>query len=86
MSKTSITRLITAVLVAVMAAQVHSTAAAEPKVLSVARAAPFTSLDPAAGFEQTASDITGLVYGNLLSYSYLDRPYKLVPELLATMP
>ena len=79
-------RLIAAALGAVLAAQIHSTAAAEPKVLSQARTGQFTSLDPAAQFEQTASDITGLVYGNLLSYSYLDRPYKLVPELLAAMP
>ncbi len=70
-----------------LSAPLDSAAAAEElKVLTKSRDAPFTSLDPAAQFEETASDLTLILYGTLLSYSYLERPYKLVPELLAKMP
>ncbi len=61
-------------------------ATAEPKVITQARTAQFTSLDPQSQFEQTAADLTLILYNTLLGYSYLERPYKLVPELLAKMP
>jgi len=60
--------------------------AAEVKVLTQARAAPFTSLDPQSAFEQTAADLTLVLYDTLLAYSYLERPYKLEPALLSRMP
>ena len=78
---------IAAILVALgLAAELQPAEAAEPKVLTQARAAPFTSLDPQAQFEQTAADLTLVLYDTLLAYSYLERPYKLEPGLLSRMP
>ena len=57
-----------------------------PKVLSVARTAPFDSLDPQRQFDISSNDIVSMTYNTLLRYSYLERPYKLQPDLLEQMP
>ena len=78
---------IAAVVVALgLAAEPTPAAGAEPKVLTQARRGQFTSLDPQSQFEQTAADLTLVLYDTLLAYSYLERPYKLVPGLLSRMP
>ncbi len=56
------------------------------KVLTVARTAPFDSLDPQRQFDITSSAIVSMTYNTLLRYSYLERPYKLQPDLLEQMP
>ena len=61
-------------------------AAQTPKVLSVARTAPFDSLDPQRQFDIASNDIVSMTYNTLLRYSYLERPYKLTPDLLEQMP
>ena len=57
-----------------------------PKVLSVARTTPFDSLDPQRQFDIASNDIVSMTYSTLLRYSYLERPYKLQPDLLQQMP
>ena len=57
-----------------------------PKVLSVARTVPFDSLDPQRQFDLASNDIVTMTYSSLLRYSYLERPYKLQPDLLEQMP
>ena len=57
-----------------------------PKVLSVARTVPFDSLDPQRQFDIASNDIVSMTYNTLLRYSYLERPYKLTPDLLERMP
>lgn len=57
-----------------------------PKVLSVARTAPFDSLDPQRQFDIASNDIVSMTYNTLLRYSYLERPYRLTPDLLDQMP
>ena len=57
-----------------------------PKVLSVARTVPFDSLDPQRQFDLASNDIVSMTYSSLLRYSYLERPYKLQPDLLEQMP
>ena len=58
----------------------------ELKVLHIPRTAQFESLDPPRQFDQASHDIVDSLYDTLLSYSYLERPYKLEPRLLARMP
>ena len=57
-----------------------------PKVLSVARTTPFDTLDPQRQFDISSNDIVSMTYNALLRYSYLERPYKLQPDLLEQMP
>jgi ABC-type transport system substrate-binding protein len=59
---------------------------AEPKVLHIPRTIQFDSLDPVKGFETAGSEIVLMVYDSLLTYSYLERPYKLAPRLVTAMP
>lgn len=63
-----------------------ATRAQEPSVLTVPRLARFSSLDPARGYDQTVEQVVRQVYSTLMTYSYLERPYKLEPDLLAAMP
>jgi ABC-type transport system substrate-binding protein len=63
-----------------------STWADEPMVLTVPRFAQFDSLDPQRGFDVEGDQVVHNVYSNLLTYSYLERPYKLAPDLLEAMP
>ena len=60
--------------------------AAEPKVLHIPRTGQFDTLDPVKGFEVYGSDILLMVYDSLLTYSYLERPYKLAPRLVVALP
>ena len=50
------------------------------------RGAAHKTLDPAKQFDQASSEIIMNVYDTLLEYHYLERPYRLVPGLLATIP
>lgn len=59
---------------------------ADLKVLNFYRAAGFESLDPVRQFDASSHDIIGMVYSTLLRYAYLERPYKLEPDLLERMP
>jgi len=57
-----------------------------PVVLTVPREGQFETLDPQRSYDGFSYEILRNVYSNLLTYAYLERPYKLVPELLADMP
>jgi len=61
-------------------------AAAAPSVLTVLRVAKFDSLDPPRQFDFYSDQVLRQVYSTLLTYSYLERPYKLEPDLLEAMP
>jgi len=60
--------------------------AAEPAVLAVARVAQFDTLDPQRQFDFYSDQVLRQVYSTLLTYAYLERPYKLEPDLLEAMP
>ena len=60
--------------------------AQEPTVLTVPRVAQFSSLDPVRGYDQTVEQVARQVYSTLMTYAYLERPYKLEPDLLQAMP
>ncbi len=60
--------------------------AQEPKVLNYARTGQFESLDPPRQFDSESHDVISMVYSTLLRYAYLERPYKLEPDLLERMP
>ncbi len=61
-------------------------AAQEPSVLTVARIGQFDTLDPQRGFDRDTDQVVHQVYSGLLTYAYLERPYKLEPDLLESMP
>ena len=63
-----------------------SALAQDAKVLSIARRAQFETLDPARVQDTASTDIIGLVYSSLVQIAYLERPFKLEPDLLARMP
>lgn len=67
-------------------ASTDGNAAPAKKVFNIARTSAYKSLDPAGQFDQASSNIIEAVYDRLLTYSYLERPYKLVPMLLTKMP
>ena len=75
-------------LAALLTAGLLSTAAPaqELKVLTAPRTGQFESLDPQVQFDENSSNLTEMLYSKLLTYSYLERPYKLAPDLLARMP
>jgi ABC-type transport system substrate-binding protein len=56
------------------------------KVLTVARTTPFESLDPQRQFSLSSNDIVVMTYSTLLRFNYLQRPYKLEPDLLERLP
>jgi oligopeptide transport system substrate-binding protein len=56
------------------------------KVLTVPRIDQFDTLDPQREFDQPSDLMLRQVYSTLLTYSYLERPYKLEPDLLESMP
>ena len=64
----------------------HAARAQEPSVLTVPRLAQFSSLDPVRGYDQTVEQVARQVYSTLMTYAYLERPYKLEPDLLESMP
>jgi len=77
-----------ATVVASMAATLAAptAAAAEPSVLTVLRVAQFDTLDPPREFDFYSDQVLRQVYSTLLTYAYLERPYKLEPDLLESMP
>lgn len=56
------------------------------KVLTSARTGQFESLDPPRQFDSASHDVISMVYSTLLQYAYLERPYKVEPDLLERMP
>ena len=60
--------------------------AQEPSVLTYPRLEQFDTLDPQRGFDLYTDQALRQVYSTLLTYSYLERPYKLEPDLLEAMP
>ncbi len=60
--------------------------AADLKVLNFYRAGGFESLDPVRQFDSESQAVISMVYSTLLRYAYLERPYKLEPDLLERMP
>ena len=75
-----------ATLAAACALGAAATRAQAPSVLTVPRLAKFASLDPVRGYDQTGEQVTRQVYSTLMTYAYLERPYKLEPDLLEAMP
>ena len=61
-------------------------AAQEPKVMTSARTGQFSSLDPVKQFDAASHTLVSMVYSTLLRYAYLERPFKLEPDLLERMP
>ena len=64
----------------------HASRAQAPSVLTVPQLAQFETLDPQRGFGQTEDQVLRQVYSTLMTYAYLERPFKLEPDLLAAMP
>jgi len=60
--------------------------AQDKSVLTVPRISQFETLDPQRGFGQTESQVVDQVYSHLVTYAYLERPYKLEADLLEAMP
>src|ERR1017187_7720722 len=73
---------------ALFAASLLSTPACalEPSVLTVPRPYQFDSLDPPREFDENSNQVLRQLYSTLLTYAYLERPYKLEPDLLESMP
>ncbi len=63
-----------------------SALAQSPTVLTVPRIDEFETMDPPGAFDEKSEQVQRQVYGTLLTYAYLERPYKLVPDLAAAMP
>jgi len=61
-------------------------AASGAKIFSDARRTPHKTLDPMRQFDQASAEIVMNVYDTLLEYHYLDRPYRLTPNLLRELP
>jgi ABC-type transport system substrate-binding protein len=61
-------------------------AAQDLKVLTYARTGQFVSIDPVLQLDTLSQDVIALTYSTLLTYAYLERPYKLEPDLLTQMP
>ena len=78
-------RLALSVAAALAGAGLHASAQ-EPSVLTVPRLAQFDTLDPQRGFDLYTDQALRQVYSTLLTYAYLERPYKLEPDLLESMP
>ena len=73
--------------VIVAAALAASTAfAAEPAVLTAPRLAQFDSLDPQRESDVYSDGMLRLLYSTLTTYAYLERPYKIEPDLLESLP
>jgi ABC-type transport system substrate-binding protein len=57
-----------------------------PTMLSVPRWAQFDTLDPTRSFDIASDQVLREVYSTLLTYAYLERPYRMVPDLLESLP
>lgn len=60
--------------------------AAEPAVLTVLRLSQFDTLDPQREGDVYSDIMVRMVYSTLLTYEYLERPYKMGPDLLEGLP
>lgn len=56
------------------------------KVFHHYRSSAHKTLDPMKQFDQASAQVVSNLYDRLLGYSYLERPYQLVPVLLEKMP
>lgn len=56
------------------------------KTLLLPRVDQFKSIDPVRAFDDTSTPLMEMAYSTLLGYSWLDRPYKMEPDLLERMP
>jgi ABC-type transport system substrate-binding protein len=61
-------------------------AAQDLKVVTTPRPAQFSSLDPVKQLDDASTTLVRMVYSTLLRYAYLERPFKLEPDLLERMP
>ena len=59
---------------------------ASAKVLYVAFSSPPKTLDPQVSYTVIDHAVTGNVFDTLLEYAYLERPYRLIPGLAASLP
>lgn len=59
---------------------------AEPRHMVIPRTAQFLSLDPVRGFEELSLDLIDMAYNRLVRHAWLERPYRVEPDLLAAMP
>lgn len=50
------------------------------------RKSPPKTLDPAVAYSVVDHLVTGAIYGTLLDYDYLDRPFRLIPGLAEAIP
>ena len=81
-----IIRTLTALCTSAALVTAFAQAPADQKVLNFYRAGGFESLDPVRQFDSESHDIISMVYSTLLRYAYLERPYKLEPDLLERWP
>ena len=56
------------------------------KVLRLHRSSAHKTLDPMKQFDQASANVISNLFDTLIEYHYLDRPYRLIPGILATMP
>jgi ABC-type transport system substrate-binding protein len=56
------------------------------KVLNIPRRASFKTMDPHRNSDTISGELVEMAYSGLLKYSYLERPYKVEPDLLERMP
>lgn len=61
-------------------------AQAAPRHMVIPRTAQFVSLDPVRGFEETSLDLIEMTYSRLVRQAWLERPYRVEPDLLAALP
>jgi ABC-type transport system substrate-binding protein len=61
-------------------------AAEAPKIFHDARRTAHKTLDPMKQFDGASAEIVMNVYDTMLEYHYLDRPYRLTPNLLRELP
>lgn len=61
-------------------------AQAAGKTLVIARTDSFKSMDPVRAFEDNSVVLQELAYSTLLTYAWLERPYRMEPDLLERMP
>lgn len=78
------------ILVAMLAAcsnNPYPDADTEKKILyRTMRNSPPKTLDPAVGYSVVDHLVTGAIYGTLLDYDYLERPFRLIPGLAEEIP
>jgi ABC-type transport system substrate-binding protein len=73
-------------IVAALAVSVALTPGRDPQTLYTSYGSNVRTLDPAKISDTTSSGVAGSVFETLYNYDYAARPYKLIPELAASMP